>query len=385
MNRNMRRMMTMKRCVAVWAVVAVWCGLAADAASAATLAERVAAAPAGSVLTLPADTAFSGETVTVDKNLTIQGSAGSAFDRVTLNIAEGCTVTLNDVAVGRTGSFFSDSRGIRNYGTLTVNRCTFTDSAGIWTEGPQLTVNACRFSGGFGIWEGEVYLSFLLGANADFNATRRVEVNDSTFAGLCDSFIMTAGELRVQNSAFYSVVKLIGFSPVLSGGRLFMENSHVEQTSGTFNDLYCGFIGNAGDGAIYINNSTLWFQIHTSGTENVPVFGSSARAHLLNSFVYGNNTGVDFRGNDASLVLGGPAGDINVVNCILVFPEYENWGKIHPYSLTDYYNRTFSSEASAAFAAFGTIFYRESYAPTYSAVFTGLSLENGGVTIPENE
>ena len=207
-----------------------------------TLRQAIAAACAGATInfnsSLSGDTIFLASTLTLSKNVTINGAAlasqitisgdsdnnGTGNVRVLL-INTGVTVTLDSLVI--TKGINSSGGGIRSSGMLTVTNSTFSGNSsggggGIFNSGGTLTVTNSTFSGN----------SVTGGAGGGIRSSGTLMVTNSTFSGNSATgrgggIEHNTGTLTVTNSTFSGNSASTGGSIFTNGGTIHYANTII--------------------------------------------------------------------------------------------------------------------------------------------------------------
>ncbi|XGV96132.1 MAG: filamentous hemagglutinin N-terminal domain-containing protein [Leptolyngbya sp. BL-A-14] len=237
---------------------------------------------------------YTGETITIDRSLTLNGSgantttiSGNNADRV-LNITTGSTVNLDGLTItkGKVDAFLGLGGGIANAGTLTLNHSILTentafDGGGLYNSGTvtvvnsALTSNAATYGGGLSNSGTATVSNSTLSSNLAFNVGGGI-VNDGTLtldhSSLTENGafggggIWNGGTATVTNIALSSNWSMYGGS-LLNGGTLTLDHSTLTgNAASVYSDLFhiggfsFNFSGGGGiwnSGTVTMTNSTL--------------------------------------------------------------------------------------------------------------------------------
>lgn len=278
--------------------------------------------------TIDFDTSLAGQTITltidqltVDKDLTIDGSALSTPLRISGNNARRVFYISGDVDVilshldiisGTADS--ASGGGIYNEGTLTITNCSIAG-------------NSASYNNGGGIYNSGVllvYTSTLTGNTGDYGGAIRndniLDVFNSTFidnsaqwGGAVDNYV---GEMVITNSAFYSNTATNNGGAITSGAPLTVTNSTFTGNSA----LSGGAIENHEFASLTIEDSE--FYSNTATNSGGGIINYDGTLEISNSRFQGNSaqdgggvsnqailliTNTDFSGNTVTLEGGGIA------------------------------------------------------------------------------
>lgn len=224
-----------------------------------SLRQAINDAAAGATITF--DSSLSGQTITLDdvlilsKNLTIDGSALASPISISANtymrvfqIYSGRTIILDSLIITKSTPGFGG--GIRNWGILTVNNCTFSgnsaNSGGGIDSWGTLTVDNSAFSNNLATERGG-------GINNDGG---NLTVNNSTFSNNLATNngggIFNWGLMTLNNSTFFNN------STENDGGGIYSSNGTLTVHNSTFSGNSAKYYG----GGIY----NLWGTLSYSNT-----------------------------------------------------------------------------------------------------------------------
>jgi len=306
------------------------------------LRDAVAAAVAGDTIIfssgLSGGTIYLASTLTLSKNVTIDGSAlaskitisgdtdnnGTGNVRV-FSIENGIIAFLNNIVVTH-GKITGDGGGIINYGILNIINSTISENAstnkggGIYNDGSVTVTNSVLSKNsasnyGAGIFNhnqlmvmnstlSENTTTINTGSAGGIYNDNSLTVIDSTFSGNSSKF---GG--GIENTGTATVIKsLITNNSTYAGGGIYNTSSGVlsvtsSTISGNSATEYAGGIFNYNSATLTLVNSTLSGNFATNG-DGGGVENSGA-ATIANSTIYGNSAGYSGGGiyNQGSLAI----------------------------------------------------------------------------------
>jgi len=248
-----------------------------NVAANADLSDAIGSAAPGDVLVLGGGTYTEADSITIGKNLTIQGSGTVNGGAPIFNIAQDVTVTF-----GGSVKYTGTGVGVQIAGTNTtvnfMDSVHFEVSGNVYSDGNNgynstvSVANSAYFKGNYAI-------DFANGGSGA--GTKTVTMSGGTFAcnhgivfnadGVTAKATITGGTTNNKNSSVYNTnvggtttveISNVTFASTASGDRIFYNkissgSATFTINSGTFNAAYALFLNEGGNATLNINGGTL--------------------------------------------------------------------------------------------------------------------------------